>query len=75
MKIKEGNKTLKQAKDKTENMSTDMSTGRQHIWKVHKINKVSISKGQDSWRGKSLSYNLLYSNLSTTNLFSVTVLF
>ena len=75
MKIKEGNKTLKQAKDKTENISTDMSTGRQHIWKVHKINKVSISKGQDSWRGKCLSYNLLYSNLSTTNLFSVTVLF
>ena len=75
MKIKEGNKTLKQAKDKTENMSTDMSTCRQHIWKVHRINKVSISKGQDSWRGKSLSYNLLYSNLSTTNLFSVTVLF
>ena len=69
MKIKEGNKKLKQAKDKTENMSTDMSTGRQHIWKVHKINKVSIRKGQDSWRGKCLSYNLLYSNLSTTNCF------
>ena len=43
---------LKQAKGKTENMSTDMSTGRQHIWQLYKINKVLISKGQDSWRGK-----------------------
>ena len=52
MKIKEGNKKLKQEKGKTENMSTDMSTGRQHIWQLYKINKVLISKGQDSWRGK-----------------------
>ena len=59
MKIKEGNKKLKQAKDKTENMSTDMSTGRQHVWKLRKINKVLLSKGQDSWRGKCSSYYIL----------------
>ena len=69
MKIKEGNKKLKQEKGKTENMSTDMSTGRQHIWQLYKINKVLISKGKDSWRGKCLTYNLLNSNLSTTNWF------